>query len=92
MRTIIDIPDDHLQALADVCEREGISRSEAIRRAIAIYLRKHVLPSDDQAFGIWANRSQPAAPSAPAGMRMQPGASLQSVGQPAPASTPSTIF
>lgn len=47
MRTIIDIPEYDLDLLAELCEREDISRAEAIRRAVRDYLRK---PRDDIEF------------------------------------------
>lgn len=57
MRTIIDIPEYDLDLLAELCEREDISRAEAIRRAVRDYLRK---PRNDiefvlrQTAGAWA--------------------------------------
>jgi len=57
MRTIVDIPDEILTNLGEVSKREHISRAEAIRRAVAQYLR--ALPAAgaaDQAFGIWKRR------------------------------------
>jgi Arc/MetJ-type ribon-helix-helix transcriptional regulator len=59
MRTIVEIPDDQLAALKAECEREQISRAEAIRRALAEWLeapdrkkarRRAVL---DATFGAW---------------------------------------
>ncbi len=38
MRTIVDLPDEQVEALAELCEREKISRAEAIRRAVAAML------------------------------------------------------
>jgi metal-responsive CopG/Arc/MetJ family transcriptional regulator len=34
MRTIIDLPDEQIRGLAELCAREKISRAEAIRRAV----------------------------------------------------------
>ena len=57
MRTIVDLPDDQLERLASVCEREGISRAEAIRRAVAVYLARQPAGSDlDTTFGLWQTR------------------------------------
>ncbi len=53
MRTIIELPTDQLEALADLCRREGISRAEAIRRAIAEHLRGRRASTPDPAFGLW---------------------------------------
>ncbi len=56
MRTIIELPDDQLQALADLCEAAGISRAEAIRRAVRAYTRQHRRDGVAQAFGLWRQR------------------------------------
>jgi len=57
MRTIIDIPDQALKALDRLCKREQISRAEAIRRAVRLFLRQQ-LPSgvDNEVFGLWRER------------------------------------
>ena len=52
MRTIIDLPNDQLEPLDALCAREEISRAEAIRRAVAAYLRDQS-PSATNAFGLW---------------------------------------
>ena len=57
MRTIIDLPEDQLDRLASVCQREGISRAEAVRRAVAVYLARQPTDADlEGAFGMWAHR------------------------------------
>lgn len=60
MRTIIDLPEEQLAALRELCEREKISRAEAIRRAVACWLaedekadRKRAL---DESFGAWKHK------------------------------------
>jgi metal-responsive CopG/Arc/MetJ family transcriptional regulator len=62
MRTIIDLPDDQIQALAELCARENISRAEAIRRAVSNYV---CADQQDQSefqrvlkatFGMWKDR------------------------------------
>lgn len=55
MRALIDIPDEQSAPLAELCRRQAISRSEAIRRAIALYLDRHDAPGDD-AFGLWSEQ------------------------------------
>ena len=56
MRTLIDIPDNQIAALAIICEVEKLSQAEAIRQAIAAYLElKKVSPT--RAFGVWKERS-----------------------------------
>jgi hypothetical protein len=60
MRTIIDLTDEQLARLEEVAEREGISRAEAIRRAVdAAYA--HVAAGSsgaarEAAFGLWKGR------------------------------------
>ena len=55
MRTIIEVPGEQLEALDDVCRRDGISRAEAIRRAVALLLRQRG-GAPEQAFGLWRGR------------------------------------
>jgi len=57
MRTIIDLPPDQLDALDRWCRREGISRAEAIRRAVADRVRPERAADRDRAFGIWRDRA-----------------------------------
>jgi hypothetical protein len=56
MRTIIELPADQLEALDSLCEREGISRAEGVRRAVAEHVRQHQSDRVSQAFGIWRAR------------------------------------
>ena len=56
VRTIIDLPDDQLEALADLCRREGVSRAEAIRQAIAHYMQSRRTADGGPAFGLWRTR------------------------------------
>jgi len=56
MRTIIDLPDEQLAALSVVCEREGISRAEAVRRAVREFTRARSAATEAAAFGIWRRR------------------------------------
>lgn len=60
MRTIIDLPEEQLQSLAVLCEREGISRAEAIRRAVSTMLKNTEATKKDEAlkavFGMWKDR------------------------------------
>jgi hypothetical protein len=39
-----------------LCEREKISRAEAVRRAVEALLARHRLGSREEAFGAWASR------------------------------------
>ena len=56
MRTIIELPQQQLDALDVICRSEGISRAEAIRRAITRMVgeKRHSLVTP--AFGVWRDR------------------------------------
>ena len=56
MRTIIELPEDQLEALASLCRSEGISRAEAIRRAVAQYMGQRRDATAADAFGLWRDR------------------------------------
>ena len=47
---------DQLQGLDGLCLREGISRAEAIRRAIGEHLLRNPPPDRKPAFGLWRGR------------------------------------
>jgi metal-responsive CopG/Arc/MetJ family transcriptional regulator len=61
MRTIIDIPDHQLTALVELCQRENISRAEAVRRALDAMLAEKRPGTRDAAFGTWASRGDSRA-------------------------------
>lgn len=61
MRTIIDIPDNQLAALGELCERENISRAEAVRRAIEVMLAEKGALSRADTFGSWVARGDSRA-------------------------------
>ncbi len=56
MRTIVDIPDNQLAALGELCERERISRAEAVRRALGAMLALEQPRNREQSFGKWSER------------------------------------
>lgn len=57
MRTIVDLPEDQIEALDELCRREKISRAEAVRRAVAQFLPKGATDwRNHPAVGIWKNR------------------------------------
>lgn len=56
MRTIVDLPDDQVTALAELCQVEGISRAEAVRRALASMLAQRMDMGREKAFGAWQER------------------------------------
>lgn len=53
MRTIIDLPEQQLAALGVFCERERISRAEAIRRAVEAWLATRLPAERASVFGAW---------------------------------------
>jgi hypothetical protein len=54
MRTLIDLPDSQIQALAALCDRVKQPRAALVREAVAEYLQRHRTPqSMDEAFGLW---------------------------------------
>jgi hypothetical protein len=56
MRTIIDLTTEQADALAKLCQAEGISRAEAVRRALDAMLAGKHLEGKDRAFGAWRPR------------------------------------
>lgn len=55
MRTVVDLPQEELEALKTLAQREGISQAEAIRRSVRSYLASQPLPGTaSPAFGLWA--------------------------------------
>jgi len=58
MRTIIDLPDEQIRSLRLLCQRDGISRAEAIRRALAGMLASQKPGSRAAAFGAWSGKKK----------------------------------
>jgi hypothetical protein len=56
VRTIIELPDDQLDALAEICRQDDISRAEAIRRAVAEHVGRRRAARPAAAFGLWRQR------------------------------------
>lgn len=60
MRTIIELPDTQVKALARFCRREGVSRAEAIRRAVDKLVTSGEMAEAQQGlqagFGLWRGR------------------------------------
>ena len=53
MRTIVDLPEEQTAGLAALCEQERISRAEAVRRAVADYLKVRHATERGAFFGMW---------------------------------------
>ena len=56
MRTIIELSEEQVEALAAICAGEGISRAEAVRRAVDAWLAQRRPATMDAAFGLWRGR------------------------------------
>jgi metal-responsive CopG/Arc/MetJ family transcriptional regulator len=56
MRTIVDLPDEQLGALARLCEEQKISRAEAVRRAVDQLIKESTIKRKDVGFGIWKHK------------------------------------
>lgn len=56
MRTIVDLPEEQIQGLERLCRREGISRAEAVRRALAAMLAGERADELAGVFGAWKRR------------------------------------
>ncbi|MDA0817004.1 MAG: ribbon-helix-helix protein, CopG family [Planctomycetota bacterium] len=56
MRTIVDLTEDQVKSLAALCAAKGISRAEAVRRAVARLLAEEQRPDRDRVFGAWKQR------------------------------------
>jgi predicted transcriptional regulator len=57
-RTLIDIPDSQVRALAAVSERTKQPRAAIVRAAIAEYLAHHAWDPGADAFGLWGTDAQ----------------------------------
>ena len=57
MRTIVDLPDAERAQLDALCRQRGVSRAEALRLALRLWLQQQT-PDHGQAFGLWRDRSQ----------------------------------
>ena len=57
MRTIVDLPEEHIEVLKTLSKQKHLSRAELMRRAVAEYLQRHHSEPSDDAFGLW--RHQP---------------------------------
>lgn len=57
MKALLEIEAEQVDLLKELCARDGISRAEAIRRAIDFY-GKHMLPAAplDAHYGYWKGR------------------------------------
>ena len=55
MRTIIDLPESERALLDAQCRQQGLSRAEAMRRALRLWLDQQT-PQSASVFGLWRYR------------------------------------
>jgi hypothetical protein len=53
MRTVVDLPDDHVRELAELSKCRNQSSASLIREAVAISLKARRRGKKDKAFGPW---------------------------------------
>lgn len=58
VRTIVDLPSEHMRKLAILCRKEKISRTEAVRRAVAQWLRGTSADTMQEYFGASKTRGK----------------------------------
>ncbi|MGH7950998.1 MAG: CopG family transcriptional regulator [Limisphaerales bacterium] len=56
MRTIIELPEEQLEALGNISSREKTSRAEIIRRAVGSYIHEKQAGKGRSAFGLWKKK------------------------------------
>jgi Arc/MetJ-type ribon-helix-helix transcriptional regulator len=59
MRTIVDLPERERDQLDALCRQRGLSRAEAIRQALRLWLHQQT-PSHAAVFGLWRDRAEGA--------------------------------
>lgn len=58
VRTIVDLPEEQIEALKKLSEQSRLSRAELMRRAVAEYLQHYRVDATDSAFGIWRDKQR----------------------------------
>lgn len=59
MRTIVDLPDPERAQLDALCRQRGLSRAEALRQALRLWLQQQQ-PGHRAVFGLWRDRPEDA--------------------------------
>ena len=57
MRTIVDLPAAERAQLDVLCRQRGLSRAEALRQALRLWLEQQK-PSHGEVFGLWRDRPE----------------------------------
>ncbi|MEX1197597.1 MAG: CopG family transcriptional regulator [Pseudohongiellaceae bacterium] len=58
MRTIVDLPEEQVEALKHMSEQSKLSRAALMRQAVAEFLLHHQAGVAGEAFGIWKNQQR----------------------------------
>ena len=58
MRTIVELPDEQIEALKQLSEQSKFSRAELVRRAVAEFISRRGADRTDEAFGLWQNHKR----------------------------------
>ena len=56
MRTIVDLTDAQIEALAKLGEAQNLSRAALVRKAIDEFVKNHSTEGAEEAFGLWRER------------------------------------
>jgi hypothetical protein len=56
MRALVDIPDHQLEDLGVICKARKLSRAEAVRQALEVFIQQN-RPARDEAFGLWKGKT-----------------------------------
>jgi Arc/MetJ-type ribon-helix-helix transcriptional regulator len=59
MRTIVDLPERERDQLDALCRQRGLSRAEALRQALRLWLQQQT-PSHAEVIGLWRDRPESA--------------------------------
>jgi hypothetical protein len=59
MRTIVDLPEPERAQLDALCRQRGISRAQALREALSLWLEQQQ-PRHGEVFGLWRDRPETA--------------------------------
>jgi Arc/MetJ-type ribon-helix-helix transcriptional regulator len=57
LRTIVDLPEPERDQLDALCRQRGLSRAEALRQALRLWLQQQ-MPDHRRVFGLWRDRPE----------------------------------
>lgn len=56
MRALVDIPEHQLEELSAICAARKLSRAEAVRQALDMFIQQN-RSARDEAFGLWKGKT-----------------------------------